>query len=106
MKDHDVALSCIIKPNFKITEICIMEDFNILIAMRSDSFSFEEYLLYYKLTPEKGEKGKKMAYNAKYISSELTSDIRSNLTMGSIDRNKFVSIIENKTIQIREISNN
>ena len=38
------------------------------------------------------------------VSSELTSEGRSNLTMASIDRNKFVVIIENKIIQIREIS--
>ena len=45
-----------------------------------------------------------MIYNVMKVSSELTSENRSNLTMSSIDRNKFVVIIENKIIQIREIS--
>ena len=104
MRDYDVVLLCVIKPDFEVTEICIMEEFNILITMRSNSYNFEEYLLHYKLIMEKDEITKKIKYNLKYVSSELTSDNRSNLTMESIDRNKFVAILENKIIQIREIN--
>ena len=104
IKDFDVPLLCVLKPDFKVTEICIMKEFNILIAMRSSSYDFKEYLLHYKLIPEKDNITKRMIYNAIHVSSELTSENRSNLTMASIDRNKFVAIIENKIIQIREIS--
>ena len=96
IKDFDVPLLCVLKPNFKVTEICIMDEFNILITMRSDSYNFEEYLLHYKLIPEKDNLTNKTLYNAMHISSELTSKRRSNLTMASIDRNKFVCVIENK----------
>lgn len=105
IKDYDVILSCTIKPDFKVTEICIMDESNVLITMRSNSYNFKEYLLHYKLIYEKDEMTKKMKYNLVYVSSELTSDNRSNLTMASIDKNKFVVIIENKIIQIREINN-
>ena len=104
IKDFDVPLLCVLKPDFEVTEICIMDEFNILIAMRSDSYDFKEYLLHYKLIPVKDNITKKMLFNAMHVSSELTSENRSNLTMASIDRNKFVAIIENKIIQIREIS--
>ena len=104
IKDFDVPLLCVLKPDFEVTEICIMDEFNILITMRSDSYDFKEYLLHYKLIPEKDNITKRMIYNAIHVSSELTSENRSNLTMASIDRNKFVTIIENKIIQIREIS--
>ena len=104
IKDFDVPLLCVLKPDFKVTEICIMDEFNIIITMRSDSYDFKEYLLHYKLIPEKDNITKKMLFNAIHISSELTSENRSNLTMESIDRKKFVAIIENKIIQIREIS--
>ena len=104
IKDFDVPLLCVLKPDFEVTEICIMDEFNILITMRSDSYDFKEYLLHYKLIPEKDNITKRMIYNAIHVSSELTSENRSNLTMASIDRNKFVAIIENKIIQIREIS--
>ena len=104
INDFDVPLLCVLKPDFKVTEICIMEEFNVLIAMRSNSYYFKEYLLHYKLIPEKDNITKKMLFSAKHVSSELTSENRSNLTMAPIDRNKFVAIIENETIQIREIS--
>jgi hypothetical protein len=104
IKDFDVPLLCVLKPEFKVTEICIMDEFNVLITMRSDSYDFKEYLLHYKLIPEKDNITKKLLFNVMLVSSELTSENRSNLTMASIDRNKFVAIIENKIIQIREIS--
>ena len=104
IKDFDVPLLCVLKPDFEVTEICIMDEFNVLITMRSNSYDFKEYLLHYKLIHEKDNITKRMIYNAIHVSSELTSENRSNLTMASIDRNKFVAIIENKIIQIREIS--
>jgi len=104
IKDYDVPLLCVLKPKYKVTEICIMDEFNILITMRSDSYNFKEYLLHYKLIPEKNNITKRMSYNTMLVSSELTSENRSNLTMASIDRKKFVCVIENKIIQIREIS--
>ena len=104
IKDYDVPLLCVLKPKYKVTEICIMDEFNILITMRSDSYNFKEYLLHYKLIPEKDNITKRMSYNTMLVSSELTSENRSNLTMASIDRKKFVCVIENKIIQIREIS--
>ena len=104
VKDFDVPLLCVLKPHFKVTEICIMDECNVLITMRSDSSDFKEYLLHYKLIPVKDNITKKMLFNAMLVSSELTSENRSNLTMAPIDRNKFVAIIEKKTIQIREIS--
>ena len=104
IKDFDVPLLCVLKHDFEVTEICIMDEFNVLITMRSDSYDFKEYLLHYKLIPEKDNITKKLLFNVMLVSSELTSENRSNLTMESIDRNKFVAIIENKIIQIREIS--
>ena len=105
IKDYDVPLLYVIKPKFKVTEICIMDEFNVLITMRSgSSYNYKEYLLHYKLIPEKDNISNKMLFKAIQVSSELTSKRRSNLTMASIDRNKFVCIIENKIIQIREIN--
>ena len=104
VKDFDAPLICVLKPDFKVTEICIMDEYNVLITMRSNSYNFKEYLLHYKIIPVKDNITKKISFNAIHVSSELTSENRSNLTMASIDRNKFVTIIENKIIQIREIS--
>ena len=104
IKDFDVPLLCVLKPDFKVTEICIMDEFNVLISMRSNYYDFKEYLLHYKLIPEKDNITKRTIYNVMKVSSKLTSEDRSNLTMASIDRKKFVVVIENKIIQIREIS--
>ena len=43
IKDFDVPLLCVLKPDFKVTEICIMDEFNVLITMRSKSYDFKEY---------------------------------------------------------------
>ena len=104
IKDYDVPLLYVIKSHFKVTEICILDEFNILITMRSNSYDFKEYLMHYKLIPDKNNITKKMLFNVIHVSSELTSERRSNLPMASINRNKFVAMIENKTIQIREIN--
>ena len=104
IKDFDFVLLSVIKPKFQITEICIMDEFNILIAMRSKSYDSEEYLLHYKLDSYIEKLTKKIIYNITQVSSELTSKNKSNLTMVQINRTKFVTIVENKYIQIREIN--
>ena len=104
IKDFDFVLLSVIKPKFQITEICIMDEFNILIAMRSKSYDSEEYLLHYKLDSYIEKLTKKIIYNITQVSSELTSKNNSNLTMVPINKTKFVTIVENKYIQIREIN--
>ena len=104
MEDFDVVLLSVIKPGFRIKEICTMDKFNILIIMEKKSYYFEEYLLHYKINSYQDKITQKMVYDITQVSSELISNNNRSLTIVSINKNKFISILDKKCIQIREIN--
>ena len=42
INDFEIILVSLIKPEYRITEICILPDFNLLICMKNEDYSFEE----------------------------------------------------------------
>ena len=104
IKDFDVVLLSVIKPKFEIIQICDIDKFNILIIMKNMSNYCVKYLLYYKINCYQDKITQKMVYNITQVSSELISNNNSSLTIVPINRNKFISILDKKYIQIREIN--
>ena len=102
IKDFNTILVSVIKPRFKISEICVMNNSNILICM---SNNIEEYLFQYKYNSEKDIISNKIKHYINKINSELITKRKSNLTMASINKNQFITIIEESIIQLREINN-
>ena len=107
IKDFEVILVFSIKPDYKITEICILPDFNILICMKNEDYLYEEdkeYLLHYKYNYSIDKIKNTKMHNMKKISSELVTKKDSNLTMAALNNNNVVTIVEKKYIQIRELN--
>jgi len=103
IKDFEVILIYLIKPNYKISEICVLPDFNIIICMRSDDYSFKEYLFHYKYNNNLDKLTNIINHNLTKVSSELVTNKKSNLTISVLNKNYFVTIAEKKYIQKREI---
>ena len=102
IKDFEIVYMSVIKPKFSIIGICILNDNNILIALNEDN---EKHLMHYKYNSEKDILSKKINHNITQISSEIISSKKGNLKMISVDKNKFITIIGEHTIQLREINN-
>jgi len=102
IKDFEIVYTYIIKPKFKIIGICNMSDNHILIALNKDN---EKHLIHCKYNFEKDILSKKINNNITQISSELINNKKGNLKMMSVDKNKFITIIGEHTIQLREINN-
>ena len=105
IKDFEIILISIIKPNYKISEICVLPNFNIIICMKSDNYSLEsnEYLLHYKYCRNIDKFANIVNHNLIKISSELITNKKSNLTMVALNNNNLVTVTEKKFIQIREV---
>ena len=102
IKDFEIVYASVIKPKFTITGICILNYNNILISLNKDN---EKHLMHYKYNPEKDILSKKINHSITQISSEIISIKKGNLKMISIDKNKFITIVGEHTIQLREIIN-
>lgn len=102
LKDFEFVYMSVIKPKFSIRGICILNDNNILVALDEDN---EKHLIHYKYNSEKDILSKKINHNITQISEEIISSKKGNLKMMSVDKNKFITIIGEHTIQLRKINN-
>lgn len=105
IKNFEIILVTLIKPHYRITEICILPDYNILIGMQNKSSIFEKYIEYFyqykcfhKLNPIK----KEMEYDILQVSSKLLTKNFSNITMRCLNNNRLVTVIDLELIQIWE----
>ena len=101
IKDFEIVLVSVIKTKCKITEICILPDFNILIGMRSNN-RLEEYFHQYKYFCKLNKSTNKMEHCIiKGVSKFLTKNI-SNIRMRSLTNNRLVSIVDLNIIELWE----
>ena len=105
INDFDVVLESLIKPNYRISEICIIPDNNIVICMKSKEYYInEEHLIHYKYYISEDKTLKTKKYSITKISSELLTDKNSNLTMEGLSNKDLVTLVEKKYIQIRKLN--
>ena len=105
IKDFEIILMTLIKRRYRITEICILPDYNILIGMQhkgkvlDDHIEyFYQYKCYHKLNPIK----KMMEYDILEVSSKLLTKNYSNITMRCLNNNRLVTVIDLELIQVWE----
>ena len=103
IKDFEIILVSSINNKYKISEICILPDFNIIIGMQSNNYEIKEYLYHYKYNSCIDKLTNKINHNISKISSELLTTKDSNLTMAPLSNKNFVIIVEKKFIQVREL---
>ena len=104
IKDYKFVFNILVKLGFKITEICILPNYNILVAIGNNRNYSEhgEYFYQYKYSCNMNKTTKIKEYELKEVSHKLLSEERSNATMKCLSDNKLVSIIDGKFIQIWE----
>ena len=102
IKDYDIVYIYSINLNYIITEICILPDFNILVAIRNRYHFDTKYLYQYKLAFNTNENTKKMEYNLEFVSQKEINEENSNVTMKCMSDNKIAIIINHELIQIWE----
>ena len=104
IKDYKLVFNILVKIGFRITEICILPNYNILVAIENNrSYSDHgEYFYQYKYSCNMNKTTKRKEYELKEVSHKLLSEERSNATMKCLSDNKLVSIIDGQFIQIWE----
>ena len=104
IKNYKFVFNILVKLGFRITEICILPNYNILLAIENNrSYSDNgEYFYQYKYSCNMNKTTKIKEYELKEVSHKLLSEERSNATMKCLSDNKLVSIINGKFIQIWE----
>ena len=106
IKDFEVVLVSIIKKKYKITEICILPDNNILIGMQNRNKIFlenhVEYFYQYKCFHSVNKLTKNMEYNIMQVSSKLLTKNYSNITMRCLNNNRLVTVIDLELMQVWE----
>ena len=103
IKNYKFVFNILVKLGFKITEICILPNYNILVAIENRSYSDHgEYFYQYKYSFNMNKTTKIKEYELKEVSHKLLSEERSNATMKCLRDNKLVSIIDGQFIQIWE----
>ena len=104
IKDFEISLVSTIKPNYKITEICILPNYNIIIGIQNKDKDIkrEEYLYQYKYYSKVNEMTKKVEHNIYQIYTELLTNNNSNLTMECIN-NSLVTIVDQEYILLWDL---
>ena len=107
INDFEIILVSKIKKHYRITEICILPDYNILIGMQNKTNiilndSHIEYFYQYKCFHSVNKLTKCMEYNILQVSSKLLTKNYSNITMRCLSDNRLVTIIDLEHIQVWE----
>ena len=100
IKNFEIILVTKIKSDFKITEICILPDFNILIGM--NNFDSKEYFFQYKYCSSLNKSTKKMEHKLIKGTSKFLTKKESNIMMRCLKKNRLVIAVEYNKIQIWE----
>jgi hypothetical protein len=104
IKDFEICLVSTIKPNYKITEICILPNYNLIIGMQNKDKDIknEEYLYQYKYYSKVNKMTKKVEHNIYQIFTEFLTNNNSNLTMECIN-NSLVTIVDQEYILLWDL---
>jgi len=99
IKDFEISLVSTIKPNYKITEICILPNYNIIIGIQNKDKNIkkEEFLYQYRYCPTVNKSTKKLEHNIYQISTELLTNNNSNITFESLN-NSLIAIVDQRYI--------
>ena len=109
IKEFDIVLVSVIEPEYKITEICILPDFNILIAMKDKEYDDDddyldsnklEYFYQYKYFYQMNEKTKKMEHQIIKMDSKLLTSKKSNVRMRCLSDNRLLINVDLYDLQI------
>ena len=101
IKNFEILSETKIKSQIKITEICILPDFNILIGMK-DYKNNKEYFYQYKYNYSFNKSKKKMEHNIIKGTEKLLTKNDSNIMMRCLMKNRLVTILDLKIIQVWE----
>ena len=99
IKDFEVSLISTIKPNYRITEICILQDSNIIIGIQNkDKYAKrEEFLYQYKYYSTVNKSTKRVEHNIYQISKELLTKNNSNISFECLN-NYLIAIVDQRYI--------
>ena len=99
IKDFEISLVSTIKPNYKITEICILPDSNIIIGIQNkDKYTkWEEFLYQYKYYSSVNKSTKRVEHNIYQISTELLTKNNSNISFECLN-NYLIAIVDQRYI--------
>ena len=104
IKDSDIILTRRIKFGYKITEICILPDYNLLLGMQKNDSLIQdkhmEYFYQYKVFHKVNKEAKKMEYDILKVGERLLTKNYSNITMRCLSEDRIVIIIDLEHIQI------
>jgi len=101
IKNFEILSETKIKSQIQITEICILPDFNILIGM-SNILDNQEYFYQYKYNCFFNKSKKKMEHNIVKGTTKLLTKNDSNIMMRCLMKDRLVTILDLKIIQIWE----
>ena len=99
IKDFEISLISTIKPNYKITEICILPNSNIIIGIQ---YKEEEFLYQYKYYSRVDKTTERMEHNIYQISTELLTNNNSNITFESLN-NSLIAIVDERYMLLYDI---
>ena len=104
IKNFEIMLVSLIKTKFKITEICILPDYNILIGMENNDGSdkHKEYFYQYKYSYSFNKLTNKIEHKLLKGTSKFLTKNNSNIMMRCLNNNRIVVAVEYKIIQIWE----
>jgi hypothetical protein len=104
IKDFEISLISTIKPNYKITEICILPNSNIIIGIQNKdkSIKIEEFLYQYQYYSSVNKSTKKLEHNIYQISTELLTNNNSNITFECLN-NSLLAIVDKRYILTYDI---
>ena len=99
IKDFEISLISTIKPNYKITEICILPDSNIIIGIQNKDKNIkrEEFLFQYKFYSTVNKSTNKLEHNIYQISTELLTKNNSNISFEYLN-NCLIAIVDQRYI--------
>ena len=101
IKNFEILSEKKIRSQIKITEICILPDFNILIGMKNNDTN-KEYFYQYKYDYSYNKLKKKMEHNIVKRTTKLLTKNDSNIMMRCLMKDRLATILDLKIIQIWE----
>ena len=103
IKDYNIVCTCSINRNYSITEICILPDFNILVAIENKNrYDNTKYLYQYKCLFNTNETTKKMEYKLQFVSQKEIDEEENNIIVKCMSDNKIAIVVNYELIQIWE----
>ena len=101
IKNFEILSETKIRSQIKITEICILPDFNILIGMKNYDTN-KEYFYQYKYDYSYNKFKKKIEHNIVKGTTKLLTKNDSNIMMRCLMKDRLATILDLKIIQIWE----